>query len=271
MPKSQATTHKQPFMTAQLGSSPLAWLGGKSKLAPTIIERIPPHVAYVEVFAGAAWVLFRKPPSEVEIINDINGELVTLYRCAKHHMEALVAQFKWMLIARDQWDEFMATPPEVLTDIQRSARFYYLAKMSYGARINKPTFGVAATGQPRLNLTRIEEDLSAAHLRLSRVFIENRPYQAVIERSDKPTTFFYIDPPYWGNETDYGKGIFAREDFERLATQLAGIKGKFLLSLNDRPEVRKTFSAFRIESVRTRYSVAAKSNTEVGELLISNY
>jgi DNA adenine methylase len=261
----------QPFMTAQPGSSPLAWLGGKSKLAEAIIARIPPHQTYVEVFAGAAWVLFRKPPSDVEIINDINGELVTLYRCARHHLEALVEQFRWMLVARDQWDEFMATPPEVLTDIQRSARFYYLAKMSYGARVNKPTFGVAATGQPRLNLLRLEEDLSAAHLRLARVFIENCPYASVIDRFDKPKTFFYIDPPYWGNETDYGKGIFERGDFERLACQLGKVKGKFLLSLNDRPEVRKTFGAFNIEPVKTRYSVGAKTSTTAAEVLIANY
>ncbi len=273
MPKLSATASPTPapFMTVQPGSSPLAWLGGKSKLAETIIARIPPHTAYVEVFAGAAWVLFRKPPSDVEVINDINRELVTLYRCVKHHLVALVEQFRWMLVARDQWDDFMATPPEVLTDIQRSARFYYLAKMSYGARINKPTFGVAATGQPRLNLLRLEEDLSAAHLRLARVFIDDRPYAAVIDRFDKPGTFFYIDPPYWGNETDYGKGIFAREDFDRLAKQLSSIKGKFLLSLNDRPEVRSTFANFHIQAVKTRYSVAAKSNSEVGELLISNY
>ena len=64
--------------------SPLAWLGGKSKLATQIIERMPAHTAYVEVFAGAAWVLFSKEPSKVEIINDINSELVNFYRVVKH-------------------------------------------------------------------------------------------------------------------------------------------------------------------------------------------
>jgi len=251
--------------------SPLAWLGGKSRLADKIIERIPAHTAYCEVFAGAAWVLFKKPESKVEIINDINRELVTLYRCVKHHLPALVEQFRWMLIARDEFDRFLQTPAETLTDIQRSARFYYLSKTAFGARVSKPTFGIAATGGPRLNLLRMEEDLSEAHLRLSRVYIESRPYQDIIDRFDKPGTFFYVDPPYWDCENDYGKGLFSKADFTALADQLGGIKGKFILSLNDRPQVREIFKGFRIEAVKTRYSVGAARSQAVGEVLISNF
>lgn len=253
------------------GRSPLAWLGGKSRLADRIVDRMPEHEAYCEVFAGAAWVLFRKPESRVEIINDINRDLVTLYRCVKHHLAELVAQFRWMLVARDEFERFLATPAETLTDIQRAARFYYLAKASFGARINKPTFGIAATAAPRLNLLRIEEDLSEAHLRLSRVYIENRPYVDVLDRFDKPGTLFYLDPPYWGCEGDYGPAIFSPADFERLAGLLRALKGRFILSLNDRPEVRATFQAFAIEAVTTRYSVSANANQRVGEVLITNF
>lgn len=258
-------------MTTAQRKSPLAWLGGKSRLADQIIDRIPPHTAYCEVFAGAAWVLFKKPESKVEIINDINGELVTLYRCVKHHLPALVEQFRWMLIAREEFDRFMKTPADTLTDIQRSARFYYLSKSAFGARVRSPTFGIAATGAPRLNLLRMEEDLSEAHLRLSRVFIESKPYQQVIERFDKAGTFFYIDPPYWGCENDYGKDLFTRADFTNLAEMLGKVKGKFILSLNDNPQVRELFGAFNLEKVKTRYSVNATKGRQVGELLISNF
>lgn len=254
------------------GKSPLAWLGGKSKLADEIIRRMPDdHQAYCEVFAGAAWVLFKKPESKVEIINDINRDLVTLYRCVKFHLEELCKQFKWMLVARDEFDRFLATPAETLTDIQRAARFYYLAKTSFGAKVAKPTFGIAATGPSRLNLMRIEEDLSEAHLRLHRVYIENRPYSQVIDRFDKPGTLFYLDPPYWGCEDDYGKHLFSQDDFTTLATQLDGVKGRFILSLNDTPGVRDVFGNFRIEAVKTRYSISAKANTQVGEVLITNF
>lgn len=252
--------------------SPLAWLGGKSRLADRIVDRLPDHKTYCEVFAGAAWVLFRKPPSKVEILNDINGDLITLYRCVKHHLAELVLQFRWMLVAREEFDRFLATPADTLTDIQRAARFYYLSKTAFGARIASPTFGVAATAPPRLNLLRIEEELSAAHLRLARVWLESRPYPAIVERFDRPETLFYLDPPYWDCENDYGVGLFSREDFARLASMLAAIKGRFVLSLNDRPEVRETFAAFNIEPVQTRYSVNNRAGRgQVGEVLITNF
>ncbi|MGY8903702.1 MAG: DNA adenine methylase [Burkholderiales bacterium] len=251
--------------------SPLAWLGGKSRLADRIIERMPEHLTYVEVFAGAAWVLFRKPPSKVEVINDINRDLVTLYRCVQHHLPELVSQFRWLLLARDEFDRFTATPTESLTDIQRSARFYYLMKTAFGAKLTGQTFGVAASGPPRLNLLRIEEDLSAAHLRLARVVIENRPYAEVLARLDKPTTLFYLDPPYWDCETVYGKGIFERADFAALARLLDKVKGKFILSLNDTPGVREVFANFKFEDIKTRYSVSANKNMPVGEVLIRNF
>ncbi len=251
--------------------SPLAWLGGKSRLADRIIERMPDHQTYCEVFAGAAWVLFKKPESKVEIINDINADLTNLYRCVKHHLGELVAQFRWMLVSRDEFDRFLKTPADTLTDIQRAARFFYLAKSSFGARIVRPTYGISATGAPRLNLLRIEEDLSEAHLRLARVFIENKPYDQVIQRFDKPGTLFYVDPPYWDCESDYGEGLFSREDFGRLAGLLDGLKGRFILSLNDTPGVRETFANFHIEAVKTRYSISGAKKQEAAEVLISNF
>jgi len=251
--------------------SPLAWLGGKSQLADRIIDRMPEHTTYCEVFAGAAWVLFRKPPSKTEVINDINRELVTLYRCVKHHLAELVLQFRWMLVAREEFDRFLKTPADTLTDIQRAARFYYLSKSAFGAKVRSPTFGIAASAPPRLNLLRIEEELSEAHLRLARVWIENRPYDQVIARFDRPGTLFYVDPPYWGCEDDYGRGLFSRGDFTRLAEQLAGVKGRFILSLNDTPGVREVFANFRIEEVQTRYSISAKKSQPAGEVLITNF
>jgi DNA adenine methylase len=174
-------------------------MGGKSRLAETIIKRMPKHRCYVEVFCGAAWLLFKKYEScsQVEIINDINGDLVTLYRVIKHHLEEFIRYFKWCLIARDEFNRICAERPETLTDIQRAARFYYLLKNGYAARIPAPSFSSASTSKPRLNLLRIEEDLSAAHLRLARVNVENLPYQNVFERFDKPDTLFFVAPPYY--------------------------------------------------------------------------
>lgn len=193
--------------------SPLAWVGGKSKLTSTIIPLIPKHSCYVEVFAGAAWVLFRKEPSKVEVINDINGDLITLYRVIQNHLEEFVRYYKWSLISREEFDRLQRVDESTLTDIQRAARFYYLVKNAFGAKIVGQCFGVASSSKPRLNLLRLEEDLSEAHLRLSRVTIENLPYDQLIKRYDGKDVFFYIDPPYWDCENDYGKGLFNKGDF----------------------------------------------------------
>lgn len=258
--------------TRRAPHSPIAWLGGKSKLADRIIARLPSdHQTYCEPFSGGAWVLFRKPESRTEILNDLNRDLVTLYRCVKHHLPALIDQFKWMLVAREEFDRFLATPADTLTDIQRAARFYYLNKTSFGARMARPTFGMASTRPPRLNLLRIEEELSEAHLRLCRVFIECRPYADVITRVDRPETLFYIDPPYWDCEADYGKGMFGKADFDQLAELLSRLQGRFIMSLNDVPEVRSIFKSFHIETVKTSYSISATKTSPVNELLISNF
>lgn len=251
--------------------SPLSgWIGGKWQLSKQIVAQISEHECYVEPFAGAAWVLFRKEPSTVEVLNDINRDIVTLYRVLQYHLEEFVRTFKWALCSRDEFDRWLRVAPDTLTDIQRAARFYYVQKLSFGGRLVQPTFGTATTRPPRLNLLRIEEELSAAHLRLARVFVENLPYADLIARYDRPTTFFYIDPPYWGCEDYYGKSIFEREDFAQLAAQLRKIRGRFLLSLNDLPEVRTIFQEFRVRSVQCTYSCSRSSRPVMGEVLISN-
>ena len=251
--------------------SPLAWVGGKSQLTDTLIPLIPPHKNYVEVFAGAAWLLFRKEPSKNEIINDINGDLVTLYRVIQNHLEEFVRYFKWCLISRDEFARLRAMDRAQLTDIQRSAVFYYLVKCSFGAKITGQTFGVAKSGAPRLNLLRIEEDLSAAHLRLSRVFIENLPYADALRRFDSKDAFFYVDPPYWDCEDVYGEGIFGKPDFELLRAALTKVQGKWLVSINNVPQIRALFAGYEIREVATTYSINAGASKPVTELLIANY
>jgi DNA adenine methylase len=248
------------------------WVGGKSRLTKRIIERIPEHSCYCEPFAGAAWVLFRKEESTVEVINDINREIITLYRCLQWHLEEFLRYFKWVLVSRDEFERLKRAIPDTLTDIQRAARFFYIQQTCFGGRIHNPTFGYSVRSRGhKLNLLRIEEELSAAHLRLARVYIECLPYAEVISRYDRPETFFYIDPPYWDCEGYYGKGIFNKEDFARLAGILADINGRFILSINDRPEIREIFGAFLLEEVTLKYTCSKAKNVPANELLISNF
>ena len=249
----------------------LSYLGGKSLLADKIISKMPPHTCYCEVFAGAAWVLFKKDPSKVEVINDINKDLITLYRVIQRFLEPFAKEFRWVLISRDEFERRKKEDPSTLLDIERAARFYYVIRNGFSSLLVNPAFSTQANRKPRLNLLRLEEELSAAHLRLARVTVENLHYADLIPRYDKPETFFYIDPPYYGIEGYYGKGIFSRDDYDRLHDILAGIKGNFLMSLNDTKEVRRIFKDFRISTVKHTYSSSPKGKRPCHELFISNY
>ena len=121
----------------------------------------------------------------------------------------------------------------------------------------------------RFRTERILALIATAHWRLQDVHIEALDWREFLRRYDKPFTLFYLDPPYWGHETDYGRGVFARKDFARMAAALRGLKGRFILSLNDQPEVRKTFAGFEIEEVATLYSANAKAARSAGEVVVS--
>ena len=259
-------------MATRKTSPPLSgWKGGKSRLAKRIIERIPQHICYVEPFAGAAWVLFLKTPSKVEVLNDLNGDIVRVYRVMKNHPEELARQFENSIISREEFERYKATPPDCLTDIQRAVRFIYLLKHSFGGNIFKGgCFGYGTDTPPRATGPSIMARIKQAFERLAAVTLENLPFENCIARYDRPHTFFYLDPPYFGCENSYGRGLFERADFERLAGQLAGLKGKFLLSLNDCPEVRSLFSGFNLEEAQTTYSCGTKP-TKAAELFITNY
>lgn len=248
----------------------IPWIGGKRRLAKTILPMFPPHTCYVEPFAGGAALFFLKPISDVEVLNDCNNDLITLYRVLQHHLEEFVRQFRWSLVSRQIYQWLKITPSETLTDIQRAARFYYLQKMAFGGKVKGQTFGTATTDPPRLNLLRIEEDLSQAHLRLSRCYIEHLDWAACINKYDRPATFFYLDPPYWQTE---GYGVpFGMDQYEAMAQMLRSIKGKAILSLNDHPDMRKVFKGLAMETTSIKYTVGGNGRGQNRqELIIKNW
>jgi DNA adenine methylase len=248
----------------------IPWIGGKRRLAKRIIPLFPEHTCYVEPFCGAAAIYFMKDQTKVEVLNDINGELVNLYRVVKHHMDEFVRQFRWSLTSRQMYKWLQDTPEEILTDIQRAARFFYLQKNAFGGKVSRQTFGTATTSAPRLNLLRLEEDLSQAHLRLSQTFIEHLDWDKCITKYDREHTLFYCDPPYYGTE---GYGVdFGIEQYDRMAELARTIKGKMVISVNDIPEMRKAFSGLNMESVDITYTVGGQGKAnKTAELIIRNF
>lgn len=254
-------------------SSPIIpWLGGKRRLSDRLIPLFPRHECYVEVFCGGAALYFLRPmPAPCEILNDINGELVNLYRVVQHHLEEFVRQFKWALSSRQVFKWLQQQPLEPLTDIQRAARFYYLQHHAFGGKVAGQNFGTATTA-PSVNLLRIEESLSAAHLRLAAgTIVENLPWQECVERYDRAHTFFYMDPPYWKTE---GYGVpFGFEQYQAMAETMRRCKGRVMVSINDHPEIREAFAGFTVHELDIRYSVGNNHGepSTSGELVITNW
>ncbi|MDH1211143.1 DNA adenine methylase [Pseudomonas chengduensis] len=248
----------------------IPWIGGKRRLADRIFPLFPRHSCYVEPFAGGAALFFLRPvPAEVEVLNDVNGDLVNLYRVVQHHLEEFVRQFKWALSSRQVFKWLQETRPETLTDIQRAARFYYLQQSAFGGRVDGQSYGTATTQPPGLNLLRIEEALSAAHLRLSNTYIEHLSWAECIRRYDRPHTLFYCDPPYWQTE---GYGVpFGFEQYEEMAELIGRIKGKAIISLNDHPDIRRVFGRYHIESTDITYTVGGGKGQQAREVLIFSW
>lgn len=252
-------------------NSPIAYFGGKSRLAKKIIPLIPEHKCYVEPFCGAAWVFFKKDPSQVEVLNDVDNNVVNIYRVVQHHPEEFLRQFKTLFVSRRIFDLLKRHDDECLTDIHRAVKWFYILKTAFAGHIDKPNFGYGTDRPSSLNLLNLEETVLQIHWRLARVYLENRAYKDVIARYDRPHTFFYVDPPYYG--MDVYRFNFKPEDFAELAEVLCGVKGKFLMSLNDTKEVRRIFGGFRIQAVTTKYSGGREEDSRgTGrELLIRNY
>lgn len=251
---------------------PAAWLGGKRHLAKRICHVLAatPHDAYVEPFIGMGGVfLRRRVRPQVEVINDISGDIVTLFRVLQRFPEALLREFRWRPAVRSEFDRLKGSRDCDLLDIERAARFLYLQTLAFGGKMAGRSFGVSTGSPHNFDLARIEPRLRRLHDRLAGVVIENLDWLAIISRYDRPGTLFYLDPPYWGGEGDYGAGVFARGDFQRMADRLQAIEGRFLLSINDRPEIREMFAWADIEAVNTTYSIAGgDKSAPAAELLI---
>lgn len=257
-------------------SKPVApYIGGKRILAKRVCAIIDahPHTTYAEPFVGMGGIfLRRKHQSRAEFINDKGRDVYNLFRILQEHYVAFLDLLRFQITTQAGFERLAAVDPETLTDLQRAARFLYLQRVSFGGKVAGRTFGLSNDRPGRFNLTTLEPDLEALHSRLSGVTVTCLDYATFIGRVDCKGALFYLDPPYFGNETDYGKDLFGRDDFATLAQCLRGLKGAFLLSINDRPEIRDLFDWAQIMPVDVTYSLTAKGKNKLApELLISSW
>lgn len=251
------------------------YLGGKRNLVKKIVPILDtmPHTTYAEPFVGMGGIfLRRRTQPRAEVINDFGRDVSNLFRILQRHYPQFVEFLRFQLTTRAEFERLSDTNPETLTDLERAARFLFLQRTAYGGKVSGKNFGVAKDRPGRFNLTSLEPMLEDLHSRLAGVVIECLDFAEFIRRYDGAGTLFYLDPPYWGCENDYGKDMFTRADFDRLAQQLSEIKGRFVMSINDVSEIREAFQGFYLSEVTTSYTVGKndRSNSRP-ELLISNF
>lgn len=260
--------------------SPIRWVGGKSRLREQIIPLIPGHSCYVEPFAGAAWVLFGKPPSPVEVLNDIDQELVNFFRVLKNNPEDLILSFEWELVSRAEFERLAQTDPSTLPDVQRAHRFYYLIMAGWGGELDYPRFQTSISDGGHGNrligaLKHLRQRLQPVHERLRTVIIENLSWEECIDRYDRPKTFLYLDPPYPQNGCNYKYNMQDWEDHRRLAMRLSATKCQWILSSYDVPEIRQMYNSYNVIPVQSYSGMNIKKHGSERvvnrEVLIANF
>lgn len=203
--------------------------------------------------------------AEVEVYNDINGNLVNLFRCIKYHPDAVQEELRYILISREQFfDAREQIDVRGMTDIQRAARFYIIIKESFGAELR--SFGIRSR-----DLEKAKEYLEEVAKRLNRVIIENQDFQHILKTYDREDALFYLDPPYYETEKYYANK-FLPGDHIRLKEALGNIKGKFLLSYNDCDYIRELYKGYVIIEIdRVHNLIKGKEKPRYKELIIKNF
>jgi len=263
--------------------SPINWMGGKSLSAQKIVDLLPKHKCYCEVFAGGLWVFFKKSPSEIEVINDINSELINLYRVLQTNHNEFIEREKYQLYSSELYyeylNDFKTGKHETLTNVEKAFRFFILIKQSFGSKFSAG-FAFSATRVHTKSFFNEFKYLDEITKRLKNAIIDNRDFQKIIESYDSDETIIYADPPYMdSNNTNYyfqsTNNSFNISDHQRLFLALKSIKGKCILTVDNTSWIRERYTIqngfYTIENKVNYSSGGGENSRHVIELIILNY
>jgi DNA adenine methylase len=253
-------------------------MGGKQHLVKQLLQLIPAHKIYVEPFAGGASLFFAKAPSEVEVLNDIDGELVNLFMVVRDHPENFVRHVASLPYSRElyeRWQRQLKNGTLRSNNIERSARFYFLLRASFFGHVEKGWRFALKTSEASRIYNSIGE-IEAIARRLQDVYIDGLDFRRCLKNWDREDAFFYIDPPYF-DSTPYRRGLpeFTLKDHQDLATLARSLRGRWLLTYNDCAEVRRLYTGFGTAHVSTCLNTHKVPNGEhrrrLNQLIICNY
>lgn len=256
---------------------PFSYYGGKQKLSKRILSLIPSHVLYCEPFLGGAAIFWAKEPSECEVINDTNRELVNFYRVVQNEFAALEKEIRISLHARDLHRKAMVinSNPDMFNEIKRAWAVWMLNNQSFASKMDGPWgYDKSADTTSKKVANKRESFTEDYAIRLQRVQIECADALYIIASRDTPKSFFYCDPPYFNSNCGHYDG-YTIEDFEMLLKRLSGIEGMFLLSSYPSPLLKTYTKRFKWHTIAINQNVSInaksgklKAKTEV---LTANY
>jgi len=250
---------------------PLSYMGGKYHLTDTLLNLIPEHNTYVEVFGGAGHVILQKKPVEINIYNDINTDLVTFFKVLQDKDKALqlLNLIDVTPYSRQYFNEIrdnLYIPPNLDADILKAYKLILYMQQAFASKfINiKPTWSYTIQ---KHNLAdewhRLPAKLYPFIDVLKNILIENKDFRDLIQTYDYENCLFYCDPPYYDREFYY-EGSFSEQDHIDLANILNNVKGKVLLSYYffDKIEELYPINKWRYETKQCRISAKLTKDTQ---------
>lgn len=260
--------------TAHLSLVP--YVGGKQKLVPHLVGMMPQHIAYVEVFGGGASLLLNKPRSQIEVYNDLDGELVNLFETIRADIDAFLKRAEFLLYSREIYEKWYADinaskAPE--DNVERALRFWYVARSSFASH-GGWAFARSEARSLAVTVVNALEELRSIHERLKTVEIDHLDFRECIQNRDAASTFFFVDPPYL-ETSNYRVGKFTLDDHKALAEILTKVAGRWVMTVGDHPDIRELYKGQMRGAITSSTSVEKPelggSRTEFRNLIISNY
>lgn len=220
------------------------YLGGKYYMVKKILPLIPPHKIYVEVFGGSAKLLFRKSPSEIEVYNDVDGDLVNLFEVVRNRFSEFMEKAQWLLYSRELNEKFEDL--NVADDVERAIRTWYVYKTSFNGQFGAGWSFARERNRAKEFFRVLNYTLKKVHERLQNVYIDRLDFRKCIKNWDSTETFFFMDPPY-RNTVQANAYAFSDADYEDLAKICHEIQGKFMITLNADQYLESLFKDFNIK------------------------
>lgn len=245
----------------------IAWPGGKTRMLQALLPMLPEHSTYCEVFGGGLAVFLAKPESDVEIINDINGDLVAFYRWCKYHLEPLLDEIDLVLNSRQEFRDYLAQPG--LTELQRAARWFIRNRISFGGMGSQ--FAVSRS-QPLGSRAKRQLAIRSLNRRLDRTAVENLSWEKCLDLYDCAHGLFFLDPPY----LDAGGAAYSgwsELELARFCGRLPALQAKWVFTYQDCPEVRDLMPGYEIVEIERANGIgnnSGKTGRTYREVIISS-